>query len=107
MPYFKDTKNKVHFLEDSGFSHLLPSGSVEISDEEAVTLQIVIPTDADLAAIIRFERSQKLASVDVKINIAEDAGLDSSLLRKYRQELRDITNQVDFPSKVTWPQEPK
>lgn len=39
MPYFKDKSDKVHFLEDATFVHLLPAGSVEITDEEAAQLQ--------------------------------------------------------------------
>lgn len=45
MPYFKDTKNNVHFLEDAIFSYLLPDGCVEITDTEAKAL--VMPTDDD------------------------------------------------------------
>lgn len=39
MPYFKDTENKLHFLDDAAFVNLLPTGSVQITDEEAVELQ--------------------------------------------------------------------
>ena len=39
MPYFKGTDNTVHFIEAADFSYLLPAGCVEISDEEAASLQ--------------------------------------------------------------------
>lgn len=39
MPYFKDTDNRVHFLDDASFSHLLPNGCVEIDEAEAFELQ--------------------------------------------------------------------
>lgn len=35
MSYFKDKSNKVHFLDDDSFLHLLPIECVKISDEEA------------------------------------------------------------------------
>lgn len=35
MSYFKDTNNKVHFIDDDSFQHLLPIGCLKISDEEA------------------------------------------------------------------------
>lgn len=35
MPHYKDTENKVHFLDDAAYVHFLPLGSVEITDEEA------------------------------------------------------------------------
>ncbi len=44
MPYFKDTQNKLHFLEDSSFSYLLPPDVVSISDEEALEIQTIVPT---------------------------------------------------------------
>lgn len=57
----------------------------------------------DLAADIRGARQRLLVEADFAINKAEDAGLDSAALRRYRQALRDITNQSGFPATVTWP----
>lgn len=44
MPHFKDTTNKLHFIDDATFAHLLPSGSVQITDEEAESLRPVLMT---------------------------------------------------------------
>lgn len=41
MPHFKDTNNGVHFLDDALFAYLLPEGCVEITNEEADSLQPV------------------------------------------------------------------
>ena len=41
MPYYKDTENKLHWLDDASFAHYLPSGSVEITDAEAEELRPV------------------------------------------------------------------
>lgn len=38
MPYYKDTENKLHWLDDASFAHYLPSGCVEITDAEAEAL---------------------------------------------------------------------
>ena len=35
MPFYKDTDNKIHFLDSSDFVHLLPTGYIEITDTEA------------------------------------------------------------------------
>lgn len=35
MPHYKDSQNKLHFLDDAAFAHLLPDGCVEITQEEA------------------------------------------------------------------------
>lgn len=44
MPYFKDKAGGLHFLGDAAFAHLLPSGSVEITDEEADAIANPPPT---------------------------------------------------------------
>jgi len=38
MPHYKDTENNLHWLDDTGFEHLLPEGCVQITDEEAVAI---------------------------------------------------------------------
>lgn len=39
MPYYKDTNNNLHYLDLDQYEHLLPSGCVRITNEEAVELQ--------------------------------------------------------------------
>lgn len=39
MPYFKDSQNKLHFLDDAAYSTLLPAGCVQITDAEAEQMQ--------------------------------------------------------------------
>jgi hypothetical protein len=39
MPNYKTPDNSLHFLDDSAFEHLLPSGSVQITDAEATTIR--------------------------------------------------------------------
>jgi hypothetical protein len=38
MPSYKDTQNKIHVIDSKAHEHLLPVGSVEISEEEAKVL---------------------------------------------------------------------
>lgn len=47
MPHYKDSTNKLHYLQDAAFANLLPVGSVEITDVEASIL--LQPTPAQLA----------------------------------------------------------
>jgi hypothetical protein len=35
MPHYKAPDNSLHFLDDAAFAHLLPAGSVAITDAEA------------------------------------------------------------------------
>ena len=43
MPHYKDTENKLHWLDDASFAHYLPLGCVEITDAEAEALRPVTP----------------------------------------------------------------
>lgn len=58
-------------------------------------------------AKIRFEREPRLKKADIEILKREDAGLDSSAWRTYRQALRDITNTPTYVHLVQWPVEPE
>lgn len=43
MPHYKDPQNNVHHIDSEEFAHILPFGSVPISDEEALALIPVEP----------------------------------------------------------------
>jgi len=57
MPYFKDTQNNLHHLDDAQFIYLLPEGSLEITDEEAEAIRLAAipvlpePTYQELRAL--------------------------------------------------------
>ncbi len=56
MPHYKDSNNKLHFLDDVSYIYLLPSDCVEITDEEAEAIRLASipqPTLADLAENVR------------------------------------------------------
>ena len=38
--YYKAPNNSVHSLDSADHEHLLPSGSVQITDEEAATIRV-------------------------------------------------------------------
>lgn len=57
-----------------------------------------------LGNAIRRERNSKLADCDWT-QIA-DATTDKGAWKVYRQQLRDITLQEDFPLSVRWPEKP-
>ncbi len=39
MPHYKDIENKLHWLDSAEFEHLLPAGCVQITNDEAQSLQ--------------------------------------------------------------------
>jgi len=60
--------------------------------------------DAQQAALIRSQRTQKLAESDW--TQVADAPVDKAAWAVYRQGLRDVTAQTGFPWEVTWPAQP-
>ena len=38
MAYFKDTQNKLHFLDNVQYEYFLPAGTIAISDAEAESI---------------------------------------------------------------------
>lgn len=66
------------------------------------------PTDEELAENIRIKRDSLLSETDYYL--MPDYPNDSKNLeeiKKYRQDLRDITKQSGFPKDVIWPAVPK
>jgi hypothetical protein len=39
MPHYKDTENKLHWLDSAEYESYLPAGCVQITDEEADALR--------------------------------------------------------------------
>ena len=39
MSHYKAPDNSIHYLDDNSFAHLLPTGSVQITDGEAEALR--------------------------------------------------------------------
>lgn len=66
------------------------------------------PTDEELAEDIRIKRGSLLSETDYYL--MPDYPNDSKNLeeiKKYRQDLRDITKQSGFPKDVIWPDIPR
>jgi hypothetical protein len=67
----------------------------------------------DFDLIVKFNDTRILRSIlfeeaDIEINKLDDAGLDSSAWRSYRQALRDVTKQItSADSEVIFPEKPQ
>lgn len=62
---------------------------------------------ASLWIDIRAHRGALMSQVDIKINKLEDNGQDALVWRQYRQQLRDLPQTTDDPTKVVWPTRPE
>lgn len=89
--HFKDTNNNLHFLDDASFIHLLPSGCVEITDEESEAIRVSQLPIIDQQVAINQEALAYLASTDwivTKIAECQLLGGDVEALKtKYAIEL--------------------
>jgi len=47
--HYKSPNNSVHFLDDDLFVHLLPAGSIQITDAEAATISATMQAIAQAA----------------------------------------------------------
>ena len=70
MPNYKDPAGGLHFLDDASFAHLLPAGSVQITDAEAESMRVPTPEQNKARAweAIEGERDRRKAGgVKVKV----------------------------------------
>ena len=67
MSYYKDTNNKLHFIEDDAYAYLLPAGAIQITEAEADAIRATYqPTLAEIKAAkweaIKAERGRRTLS---------------------------------------------
>ena len=63
MKTFKDTNNQLHVI-DEAFTHLLPAGCIEITQEEADAIQLANNPPPDPQLQIKADALAYLASTD-------------------------------------------
>ncbi|ABR91900.1 Hypothetical protein mma_2191 [Janthinobacterium sp. Marseille] len=99
MTYYKAPNNSIHFLDDEKFEHLLPAGSVLITDEEAAQIQSQqLPSKED-----RITALQEAYEIDLdKLNkawlaalIADGAG-EVARQAGIKTQMLDLADQLDL-----------
>jgi hypothetical protein len=65
----------------------------------------IAAVDAAQAKSVRDDRNKRLSDSDW--TQVEDAPVDKQAWATYRQALRDLTAQADFPWEVEWPEQPQ
>lgn len=109
MKFFKDkTTGEVFAYELDGSQDHHIGDKISMSDAE-VQAHLNPPKSEEQVKIeVVSKRNSLLYSSDW--TQLPDSPLSETLKKKwvtYRQELRDLTSQKDFPYEVTWPKEPK
>ena len=110
MKYFKSPSNEV-FGYDEAYPNDAPyieaaiaNGWEDITDSWPT---VVTPTPEETAAQIRNRRDALLAKTDwIVVKSLEQGQEVPAEWKEYRQALRDITLQPNFPVQVTFPEPP-
>lgn len=71
MPFYKDTNNKVHYLDNIAFSYLLPSGCTPITPEEAEALRSTVLPNLVPLSVSRFQARAALAQAGYLTSVVE------------------------------------
>ena len=86
MPNYKDINNNLHFLDDALFAHLLPTGCVPITTEEAESIRISQLPVIDPNEVAVAEAKSYLISTDYKMTADYDK--DTADVRILRSQAR-------------------
>lgn len=103
MPDYKTPTNELHWLDDASFEHLLPAGSVQISDDEAAAIRASqlkktpAEIEADFTAAIQ-QRLDEFARTRNYDNILSACTYATSTVAKFHGEGQTCVNLRD----ATW-----
>jgi hypothetical protein len=96
MPNYKDTNNNLHFLDDASFAHLLPTGCVSITAEEAESIRISQLPVIDPNEVAVADAKSYLISTDYMMTADYDKDTaDVRVLRSQaRATIRSVNNTI-------------
>lgn len=90
-----------------GYYAVMRGGWVLVEGDVPAPPSFVEPEPFDYAAAVRAERDAKLAMSDWRVIRAYESGVPlTPEWSDYRQQLRDIPLQEDFPFNIVWPEPP-
>ena len=96
MPNYKDTNNNLHFLDDASFAHLLPTGCISITAEEAESIRISQLPVVDPNEVAVADAKSYLISTDYMMTADYDKDtVDVRVLRSQaRATIRSVNNTI-------------
>lgn len=92
----------THYIAGPVFQDYTDDGVVHTAAEQYEAY--CFAKDAEQGKAVRADRNKRLQDCDW--TQLPDAPVDSAIWAIYRQELRDVTSQPDFPWNITWPSKP-
>lgn len=129
MKYFYSAKTNGFYIDELHSPESIPSDVKEITKDRydeifnihstelkmitsdgngyPILVDMPKPSISLLEEDLRNERNNKLKESDMFVILAYESGKPvDDKYKKYRQALRDLTKQFDFPNNVEWPKLP-
>lgn len=105
MSYFTNQgKDTVWWYDNDANA---PDGLVKITEAEAMAIAHPAPALDEQEQAVRAERDALLNETDyIVIRCAEAGEPVPEAWKAYRQAMRDVPEQPDFPDVVNWPEKP-
>jgi hypothetical protein len=108
MTYSLEWRNEAKTIlakVDGNHTDIIEPGHPEWAElSQAEGIVAFVTHTVDLGEEVRSQRNALLSASDW--TQVADAPVDKTAWAAYRQELRDITEQVGFPTEVIWPTKP-
>lgn len=99
MPHYKAPDNSLHFLDDAAYAHLLPVGSIQITEQEATELapkpsaQSILDAKKTQLRTVREGILNRLSGIALAAQLTGDTATTSAYIT-VRQGLLDITENL-------------
>lgn len=77
MPHYKDTQNKLHWLDSEEHESFLPSGSVQITEEEAQAVREAEQAAVEAALTYAQKRAAEYPSFADQFDLLYHGGMDA------------------------------
>ena len=83
-------------------------GKIIVYKDKKLSLDIYKPSEEDLSRRAKAKRSELLKETDWVVLRAKETGKQiPAIWKSYRQALRDITLQDNYPFEIEWPERPE
>ena len=77
MPHYKDTQNKIHWIDSEEYESYLPSGCVQITDSEANAIHTSTQEAAEAAKTYAEKRAAEYPPITDQLDLIYHGGIEA------------------------------
>lgn len=77
MPHYKDTQNKIHWIDSEEYESYLPSGCVQITDSEANAIRTSTQEAAEAAKTYAEKRAAEYPPITDQLDLIYHGGIEA------------------------------